>query len=53
MVVNKAGILGGSMADDMLKSQDYEDTTKVNVIGVVRVTQVFRQIIKKSLSSLA
>ncbi|VDK69438.1 unnamed protein product [Litomosoides sigmodontis] len=47
-LVNNAGIRGNIFYDDFLILDDYKEVWEVNVCGVIRVTQTFRDLIKKS-----
>lgn len=47
-LVNNAGILGNFGNDDFLTVEDYQKTLDVNTLGVIRVTQAFKSLIKKS-----
>ncbi|EJD73576.1 hypothetical protein LOAG_19006, partial [Loa loa] len=47
-LVNNAGIKGHFFPDDFLTSDDYKEVLEVNTLGAVRVTQTFRDLIKKS-----
>ncbi|KAK6114122.1 short chain dehydrogenase family protein [Brugia pahangi] len=47
-LVNNAGIKGHFFYDDFLTVDDYKDVWEVNTCGVIRVTQTFRDLIKKS-----
>ncbi|MCP9265320.1 hypothetical protein DINM_020584 [Dirofilaria immitis] len=47
-LVNNAGVLGTFYYDDFLTLDDYKEVLNVNLCGVIRVTQTFRDLIKKS-----
>ncbi|KAM3728038.1 3beta-hydroxysteroid dehydrogenase [Dirofilaria immitis] len=47
-LVNNAGVLGTLYYDDFLTLDDYKEVLDVNLYGVIRVTQTFRDLIKKS-----
>ncbi|VDN34542.1 unnamed protein product [Gongylonema pulchrum] len=47
-VVNNAGVRGNHFYDDFLTLDDYKAVWEVNVFGAIRVTQVFRDLIKQS-----
>ncbi|VDM94343.1 unnamed protein product [Onchocerca ochengi] len=47
-LVNNAGIIGTFYYNDFLTLDDYKEVWDVNLCGVVRVTQTFRDLIKKS-----
>jgi len=46
-IVNNAGITGNSFWDDFLNSQDYLNVFDINVMGIVRVTHAFLDLVKK------
>ena len=46
--MNNAGIVGHFGNDDFLNVGDYQRVLDVNTLGVVRVTQAFKHLIKKS-----
>jgi len=45
-LVNNAGTLGSPAPDDWLRVEDYQRALDVNFLGVVRVTQAFKPLIK-------
>uniref|UniRef100_A0AAF5Q6N2 Oxidoreductase n=1 Tax=Wuchereria bancrofti TaxID=6293 RepID=A0AAF5Q6N2_WUCBA len=47
-LINNAGVGGNVFYDDFLTVDDYKDVWEVNMCGVIRVTQTFRDLIKKS-----
>lgn len=47
-IVNNAGITGNSLWDDFLNVQDYQDVFNVNLLGIVRVTHAFMDLVKKA-----
>uniref|UniRef100_A0AAF5PME7 Oxidoreductase n=2 Tax=Wuchereria bancrofti TaxID=6293 RepID=A0AAF5PME7_WUCBA len=47
-LINNAGVRGKIFYDDFLTVDDYKDVWEVNTCGVIRVTQTFRDLIKKS-----
>ncbi|EJW81127.1 oxidoreductase, partial [Wuchereria bancrofti] len=47
-LINNAGVRGNIFYDDFLTVDDYKDVWEVNTCGVIRVTQTFRDLIKKS-----
>ncbi|VBB29889.1 unnamed protein product, partial [Acanthocheilonema viteae] len=47
-LVNNAGVRGNIFYDDFLTLDDYKEVWDVNLCGVIRVTQTFRDLIKKS-----
>ncbi|VDM93421.1 unnamed protein product, partial [Onchocerca ochengi] len=47
-LVNNAGIRGNLFHDDFLTLDDYKEVLDVNLLGVIRVTKTFRDLIKKS-----
>uniref|UniRef100_A0A8R1XUI9 Uncharacterized protein n=1 Tax=Onchocerca volvulus TaxID=6282 RepID=A0A8R1XUI9_ONCVO len=47
-LVNNAGVRGNLFYDEFLTLDDYKEVWDVNLFGVIRVTQTFRDLIKKS-----
>uniref|UniRef100_A0A914V7B0 Uncharacterized protein n=1 Tax=Plectus sambesii TaxID=2011161 RepID=A0A914V7B0_9BILA len=47
-IVNNAGVFATYGPDDWLKSSEYEEALGVNTLGVIRVSQAFRSLLKKS-----
>ncbi|OZC08300.1 hypothetical protein X798_04651 [Onchocerca flexuosa] len=47
-LVNNAGMIGTFYYNDFLTLDDYKEVWDVNVCGVIRVTQAFRDLIKMS-----
>uniref|UniRef100_A0A1I7VPM0 Oxidoreductase n=1 Tax=Loa loa TaxID=7209 RepID=A0A1I7VPM0_LOALO len=47
-LINNAGVRGNIFYDDFLTLDDYREVWDVNTCGVIRVTQTFRDLIKKS-----
>ncbi|KAK6114167.1 short chain dehydrogenase family protein [Brugia pahangi] len=47
-LINNAGVRGNIFYDDFLTVDDYKNVWEVNTCGVIRVTQTFRDLIKKS-----
>uniref|UniRef100_A0A915PJM9 Uncharacterized protein n=1 Tax=Setaria digitata TaxID=48799 RepID=A0A915PJM9_9BILA len=47
-LVNNAGVRGNLFHDDFLTLEDYKNVWEVNVLGVIRVTHAFKNLIKKS-----
>ncbi|KAE9553045.1 hypothetical protein FO519_003725 [Halicephalobus sp. NKZ332] len=47
-IVNNAGITGNSFWGDFLTPDDYQTVFDVNVMGIIRVTQAFMDLVKQS-----
>uniref|UniRef100_A0A915Q4G8 Uncharacterized protein n=1 Tax=Setaria digitata TaxID=48799 RepID=A0A915Q4G8_9BILA len=47
-LINNAGKRGNIFYDDFLRLEDYKEVWDVNMLGVIRVTHAFRDLIKKS-----
>uniref|UniRef100_A0A0R3RN94 3Beta_HSD domain-containing protein n=1 Tax=Elaeophora elaphi TaxID=1147741 RepID=A0A0R3RN94_9BILA len=47
-LVNNARVRGNIFHDDFLTLDDYKEVWEVNTCGVIRVTQTFRDLVKKS-----
>uniref|UniRef100_A0A915PHJ0 Uncharacterized protein n=1 Tax=Setaria digitata TaxID=48799 RepID=A0A915PHJ0_9BILA len=47
-LINNAGIQGNLFYDDFLNLDDYKEVWNVNVLGVIRVTHKFQDLIKQS-----
>uniref|UniRef100_A0AC34R6X7 Uncharacterized protein n=1 Tax=Panagrolaimus sp. JU765 TaxID=591449 RepID=A0AC34R6X7_9BILA len=47
-LVNNAGITGHSLWDDFLLAEDYQAVFDVNVLGIVRVTHAFMDLVKSA-----
>lgn len=47
-IVNNAGVVGNVAWDDWLTPEDYEDVWQVNTLGVIRVTQAFKHLVKRT-----
>uniref|UniRef100_A0A8R1TP97 Uncharacterized protein n=1 Tax=Onchocerca volvulus TaxID=6282 RepID=A0A8R1TP97_ONCVO len=47
-LINNAGMVNTIYYDDFLTLDDYKEVWDVNLFGVIRVTQTFRDLIKKS-----
>uniref|UniRef100_A0A7E4ZX49 Estradiol 17-beta-dehydrogenase 2 n=1 Tax=Panagrellus redivivus TaxID=6233 RepID=A0A7E4ZX49_PANRE len=47
-IVNNAGIVGNAMLDDFLTVEDYIVVHDVNLLGVVRVTKAFLDLVKQA-----
>uniref|UniRef100_A0A0R3RNZ9 Estradiol 17-beta-dehydrogenase 2 n=1 Tax=Elaeophora elaphi TaxID=1147741 RepID=A0A0R3RNZ9_9BILA len=47
-LINNAGLRGNIFYDEFLILDDYKEVWNVNMCGVIRVTQTFRDLIKKS-----
>ncbi|MFH4984262.1 hypothetical protein AB6A40_010971, partial [Gnathostoma spinigerum] len=45
---NNAGIIGNSFFDDFLEIDDFLEVLKVNTFGAIRVTHIFKPLIKRS-----
>nr|CAD2193392.1 unnamed protein product [Meloidogyne enterolobii] len=45
-LVNNAGIVGNTAWDDWLVPDDYQQVWEVNTMGMIRVTQTFKRLIK-------
>ncbi|CAI4221777.1 unnamed protein product [Auanema sp. JU1783] len=47
-VVNNAGIVGNSFFSDFLTIKDYKEVCEVNLFGVIRVTEAFKSLVKRT-----